>query len=146
MTAFDRSPGYAGDVSVAAAWGLLSREPLAQLVDVRTQAEWNFVGLPDLSSIGRGVHRIEWQMFPSMAQNPDFVAQVGAVIGERKDAPVFFLCRSGGRSRAAAIAMTQAGYSKCFNIAGGFEGDLDDERHRGETNGWKATGLPWAQT
>lgn len=146
MAASDRSQGYAGDVSVTLAWDHLSRETGAQLVDVRTQAEWNFVGLPDLSSIGRSVHRIEWQMFPSMAQNPDFVSQTSAILGEHKEVPVFFLCRSGARSRAAAMAMTRAGYNRCFNIAGGFEGDLDDERHRGGTNGWKAAGLPWVQT
>lgn len=145
MAAYDRSPGYAGDVTVTAAWDLLAREPLAQLVDVRTQAEWNFVGGPDLSSIGRSAHRVEWQMFPSMVQNPDFVAQASAALGD-KDRAVFFLCRSGARSRAAAMAMTKAGYTRCFNIAGGFEGDLDDERHRGKTNGWKAADLPWAQT
>ncbi len=146
MAATSRSPGYAGDVSVAAAWDHLSREPVAHLVDVRTAAEWNFVGGPDLSSISRSVHRIAWQMFPSMAQNPDFVAHASAALGGNKDASVFFLCRSGARSRAAAIAMTEAGYTKCFNIAGGFEGDLDDERHRGAANGWKAAGLPWVQT
>lgn len=146
MAAYDRSEGYAGDVSATAAWEHLGRDPQGQLVDVRTMAEWNFVGGPDLAAIGRSAHRIEWQMFPSMAHNPDFVAQAGAALGGRKDAPVFFLCRSGARSRAAALAMTEAGYSKCFNIAGGFEGDLDPERHRGGTNGWKAAGLPWIQT
>lgn len=146
MVAYDHSRGYAGDVNVTEAWGLLSGEPTAQLVDVRTVAEWNFVGLPDLATLGRTVHRIEWQMFPSGAQNPDFAAQASAALGADKDVAVFFLCRSGVRSRAAAMAMTAAGYTKCFNIAGGFEGDLDETRHRGKTNGWKAAGLPWVQS
>ncbi len=146
MVAYDHSRGYAGDVNVTEAWDLLSREPAAQLVDVRTVAEWNFVGVPDLAKLGRSVHRIEWQMYPSMAANPDFVAQAGAALGGDKNVSVFFLCRSGARSRAAAMAMTAAGYTKSFNIAGGFEGDLDDERHRGKTNGWKAAGLPWTQS
>lgn len=146
MVAYDHSRGYAGDVSVAEAWDLLSREADAQLVDVRTSAEWNFVGLPDLATLGRTVHRIEWQMFPSGTQNPDFAAQAAAALGADKDVPVFFLCRSGARSRAAAMAMTAAGYTKAFNIAGGFEGDLDEARHRGTSNGWKAAGLPWTQS
>jgi len=83
-----------------------------------------------------------------MAANPDFVAEAGAEIakaGADRNAPVLFLCRSGARSRAAAIAMTRAGYTRAYNISGGFEGDLDGQRHRGGTNGWKASGLPWRQ-
>lgn len=128
---------------------MLKDHPEAQLVDVRTQAEWSFVGLPDLSSLNRHVHCVEWQSFPTMAANPDFVTETtGAVetAGASKDAPILFLCRSGARSRAAAIAMTGAGYVHAYNIAGGFEGDLDPARHRGSKNGWKAQGLPWKQT
>src|SRR5579872_3948319 len=140
---------YAGDVSARAAWEALRADPRAQLVDVRTTAEWNFVGLPDLSSVGRGVQRVEWQRFPSMAPNTSFVAEASEAIlaaGGAKDAPVYFLCRSGARSRAAAIAMTQAGFQQAFNVAGGFEGDLDTESHRGAKSGWKAENLPWKQS
>ncbi len=140
---------YAGDLNAAEAWQLLKDNPKAQLVDVRTTAEWSFVGLPDLSSLNRQVHCVEWQSFPSMATNPDFVAGASRAVegaGAGKDAPVLFLGRSGARSRAAAIAMTGAGYAQAYNVAGGFEGDLDPSRHRGSTNGWKAQGLPWKQT
>jgi rhodanese-related sulfurtransferase len=140
---------YAGDVGAAEAWEMLKKDPKAQLVDVRTQAEWNFVGLPDISSLSRRVHCIEWQTFPTLAPNPEFVAEVADVLaasGAEKDTPVLFLCRSGARSRSAAMAMTRAGYQKSFNVAGGFEGDLDAERHRGRNNGWKAEGLPWKQS
>lgn len=146
MTAEQRSQGYAGDLSAAGAWALLDQEPDAQLIDVRTSAEWTFVGLPDLSPIGRKLHCLEWQGFPSMALNGDFVKQASSALGENKGAPVLFLCRSGARSRAAAIVMTGAGYTRSFNIAGGFEGDLDPLGHRGGMNGWKAAGLPWVQT
>ncbi|MDE2112293.1 MAG: rhodanese-like domain-containing protein [Alphaproteobacteria bacterium] len=146
MVPNDLSSGYAGDLSTADAWGLLQGDATAQLVDVRTQAEWSFVGIPDLSETGRRVHCIAWQEFPGMAQNPTFVDQVDAALGGRKDAPVLFLCRSGGRSRAAATAMTTAGYRRSYNIASGFEGDLDRDGHRGRQNGWKASGLPWRQT
>ena len=75
---------------------------------------------------------------------PLFVGAASA--GADKDAPVLFLCRSGARSRSAAIALTAAGFSRAYNIVGGFEGDLDGDRHRGQTNGWKAAGLPWKQS
>jgi rhodanese-related sulfurtransferase len=140
------SPDYAGDLSAEEAWTLLKSDPRARLVDVRTQAEWNFVGLPDLGDLGRDVALVEWQMFPTMQVNPDFVAATEAAAGADKTAPVLFLCRSGARSRSAAIALTRAGYAKAYNVAGGFEGDLDGERHRGQRNGWKAAGLPWKQT
>ena len=138
--------GYAGDLSPREAWDLLCRVPDAQLVDVRTAAEWKFVGAPDLASTGRKLHCLEWQSFPAMTQNSDFVEQARAALGGKKEAPVLFLCRSGVRSQAAAKAMTAAGYTRSYNIAGGFEGDLDPEGHRGRQSGWKAAGLPWKQT
>lgn len=146
MASDNHSSGYAGDLSATDAWSLLSGNLEAQLVDVRTTAEWSFVGLPDLSGIGRRVHCLEWQSFPSMAVNPNFVAQASAALGGRENVPVLFLCRSGARSRAAAMAMTAAGYASAYNIAGGFEGDVDAEGHRGNRNGWKAAGLPWKQS
>ena len=147
MSPFTPPRDYAGDIDPAEAWDMLKSDPKAQLVDVRTMAEWNFVGLPDLSELGRKTHCIEWQGFPSMAPNPDFVGETAAALGEGgAGSPVLVLCRSGARSRAAAIAMTRAGFEKAFNIAGGFEGDLDGERHRGGNNGWKAQGLPWKQS
>ena len=59
---------------------------------------------------------------------------------------IYFLCRSGVRSKHAAIAMTEAGWARCFNIASGFEGPPDPAGHRGTVDGWKAQGLPWTQT
>ena len=143
------SHDYAGDLNVGEAWDLLARDPKAQLVDVRTIAEWNFVGLPDLSRIERKVHCIEWQSYPAMQPNSNFVADAAEAVqaaGAASQTPILFLCRSGARSRAAAMAMTRAGFHKAFNIAGGFEGDLDGEGHRSNISGWKAAGLPWRQT
>jgi rhodanese-related sulfurtransferase len=140
---------YAGDLELEAAWALLAGDAKAQLVDVRTVAEWNFVGLPDLSTLGREPHRIEWQSYPSMQANPNFVADTVERLqaaGAGPETPVLFLCRSGARSRAAAVAMTRAGFRHAFNIADGFEGGLDDAGHRGRVSGWKAGGLPWRQT
>jgi rhodanese-related sulfurtransferase len=142
-------PHYAGDIDPQEAWAMMKADSRAQLVDVRTQAEWSFVGLPDLSGLDRDIHRIEWQTFPTMAPNPSFVADAGQAVlrsGGTKDAPVFFICRSGARSRAAAIAMSGAGFSRAYNVAGGFEGDADRAGHRGTKNGWKAAELPWRQS
>jgi rhodanese-related sulfurtransferase len=136
---------YAGDVSVVEAWEQLKADPATQLLDVRTMAEWNFVGLPDLSQVGRRVHCVEWQSFPTGAQNPSFVAQASQALGDPR-APVLLLCRSGARSRAAAIALTKAGFSRALNIAGGFEGDTDQNGHRSKIDGWKACNLPWRQS
>ncbi len=142
-----RPDNYGGDVAPEEAWRVLQSNPEAALVDVRTRAEWSFVGLPDLSGAGKEPVLMEWQQFPAMALNPGFAADLAGALGAaRKQAPVFFLCRSGARSRAAAIAMTAAGFGQCFNIAGGFEGDLDGDRHRGGRTGWKAAALPWVQS
>jgi rhodanese-related sulfurtransferase len=143
------SPEYAGDLEPTEAWSLLEQTPAAQLVDVRTRAEWSFVGLPDLSPLQRRAFCVEWQGYPTMQPNPNFVADTIEAVqaaGANFETPILFLCRSGARSRAAAMAMTRAGFSKAFNIAGGFEGDLDGASHRGQTNGWKASDLPWRQT
>ena len=140
--------GYAGDVSVTDAWDGLKDNKDAVLVDVRTRAEWAFVGVPDLSEIGKDVVLIEWQAFPSMELNGNFSGELSAVLknsGLYAEAPIYFLCRSGARSQSAAIAATQLGFRNSFNIAGGFEGDLDQNRHRSNVNGWRQNGLPWVQ-
>jgi rhodanese-related sulfurtransferase len=141
--------GYAGDIEPKEAWALLQSDPKAQLVDVRTAAEWTFVGVPNLGQVGRKAILVEWQVYPSMGRNASFedgVAERLQAAGATATTSVLFLCRSGARSQAAARAMTAKGFTQCFNVAGGFEGDVDADRHRGSTNGWKASGLPWAQT
>jgi len=137
---------YAGDVSPAYAYDVLKAEENAVLIDVRTRPEWGFVGVPDLSDIGKLVGFIEWVSYPEMAPNDLFPVELTRFCGDDKTRAVFFLCRSGQRSRAAAIAATAAGFDRAYNIEGGFEGSLDATRHRGGVNGWKAAGLPWAQT
>ncbi|MGE0845374.1 MAG: rhodanese-like domain-containing protein, partial [Flavobacteriaceae bacterium] len=122
--------GYAGDIDPAAAWEMLAANPGAVLVDVRSRAEWSFVGLPDLGALGRQPLLAEWAAFPQMAPDPGFAAALDARLkaeGVDPAAPLLFLCRSGARSRNAAAAMTAAGYAGCFNVAEGFEGDVDAE-------------------
>jgi rhodanese-related sulfurtransferase len=135
---------YAGDIPPKQAWEILSNEPDAVLVDVRTDAEWVYVGMPDLARLGKQPVKIAWQVFPAMQVNPKFVDEVKAA-APKPDAPLLFLCRSGVRSKSAAIAMTQAGYKRCYNVAEGFEGDKDASAHRATLGGWKVAGLPWKQ-
>jgi rhodanese-related sulfurtransferase len=137
--------GYAGDVAPTTAWKILSEDKDAILIDCRTRAEWNYVGLPDLETLGKKPALIEWQVFPSMQPNSEFVAALSGALAD-KEAPLLFICRSGARSAAAAKAMTAAGYSTCLNVADGFEGPLDAQAKRGTAGGWKAVGLPWRQT
>jgi rhodanese-related sulfurtransferase len=135
---------YAGDISPLEAWKLLSDNPNAVLVDVRTDAEWRFVGVPDLSSLGREVLFIQWNTSDG-AHNANFADELRARIspGEAQR-PVVFLCRSGNRSIGAAEVATEAGITPAYNILEGFEGHLDAHGHRGDT-GWRAIGLPWKQ-
>lgn len=135
---------YAGDLTVSETWEMLQTNPNAVLVDVRTNAEWSFVGLPDLSSLRKKVQPISWALFPDMSPNPQFLDELASSQPD-KSGPTLFLCRSGVRSVAAAISATIAGYSNCYNILGGFEGDPDQSRHRGNLNGWKAENLNWVQ-
>lgn len=141
--------GYAGNVSVQTCWDVLSTDQAAALVDVRTTAEWAFVGVPDLSPLGKQVGRAEWVSFPSMSPNASFADEVSALLSAsdtNKDTPIFFLCRSGQRSQGAAATLTAAGFTRCYNIVAGFEGDADGSGHRGTINGWKVAGLPWVQS
>lgn len=136
--------GYAGDITPKAAWDLLKKDPKAVLVDVRTHAEWAYVGLPDLSGLGKDLHMISWILFPTGETNLEFADDLEDQVPD-KDATVLFLCRSGVRSIAAAKAATEAGYAKSYNILTGFEGDKDADNHRGAVAGWKVDGLPWVQ-
>jgi rhodanese-related sulfurtransferase len=135
---------YAGDVSSTEAWRRLAAEPRAKLIDVRTQAEWLYVGVPDLSALGKQPVLVAWQLFPTMLRNDAFAAQLQGH-GIEPDDVLLFLCRSGVRSRAAAEAMTALGHPQCYNVADGFEGPPDAARHRGGIGGWKVAGLPWIQ-
>jgi rhodanese-related sulfurtransferase len=142
---FSPASGYAGDVTPKTAWKILSERSDAILIDVRTTAEWNFVGTADLASIGKKSAHLEWQTFPSMQPNPDFVSALTGGVAD-KNTPLLFLCRSGARSAAAAKAMTAAGHTTCLNVTDGFEGPLDAGAKRGGSGGWKASGLPWRQS
>jgi rhodanese-related sulfurtransferase len=135
--------GYAGDVDPPEAYAALQSEADAVLVDVRTSAEWSYVGAPDLGPIGKQVILLEWQRFPDGALNGRFVEQLREA-GVAEGVPLYFVCRSGVRSVAAARAATAAGLGPAFNVSDGFEGSLGGDGHR-DVSGWKAAGLPWRQ-
>src|SRR3974390_2408750 len=129
---------YAGALLPAEAYVLLQQFPESRLVDVRTEAEWNYVGHVPESVL------IEWNTYPSGQRNPAFLEQLKAEV-ERTETPVLFLCRSGARSHHAAQAAAKAGYANAYNILEGFEGDKDADGHRSSTGGWRFAGLPWVQ-
>ena len=140
---------YGGDVSAKECWEVLKNTPDCVLVDVRTTAEWAYVGTPDLTALGKDLLRLEWQSFPTMETSPEFPDRLTAMLNEQgatPETPVFFICRSGARSSHAAAAATSAGWRQSFNVATGFEGDRDQQNHRGSISGWKFEGLPWTQT
>ncbi|MHA3913901.1 rhodanese-like domain-containing protein [Halovulum sp. GXIMD14793] len=138
-----------GSCSPVEAWEILKQDKSAILVDVRSRPEWSFVGVPDLSSLGKTVVLTEWRAFPDMQVNAGFVDQMFA---DQSEAPsqILFICRSGARSLDAAQTVSAALAERgedvaCSNVDQGFEGDLDADRHRATVNGWKHAGLPWQQ-
>ena len=137
-------------ITATEAFKKLSNEKSAALIDVRTDAEFNFVGTADLREIEANLILLPWKIFPTMALNPNFTASLEKVLLEkfgekRHEAQLIFMCLSGGRSQQAATHMTQLGYENCFNLIGGFEGEADAAGHRGNISGWKASNLPWRQ-
>lgn len=133
----DMNLPYEGALLPDEAYEIMQSAPGAKLVDVRTRAEFDWVGrIPDAIEI-------EWDLYPGMKHNPNFIAMLQQIVN--KESLVMFICRSGVRSHSAAIAATQAGYADCYNVLEGFEGDQDADGHRNVLNGWRACGLPWEQ-
>ncbi|MEE8603596.1 rhodanese-like domain-containing protein [Euzebya tangerina] len=135
---------YHSDVTPDQAFDIIQDDADATIVDVRTQAEWAFVGTPRLDDAAGRYLQIEWNHAGGV-RNDAFLDQLQAA-GVAKAAPVMFLCRSGARSQAAASAATAAGFERAQNISDGFEGGVDEDGHRGNRAGWKADGLPWVQS
>ncbi len=118
----------------------------ALFIDCRTQAEWAYVGIADISATGARMALIEWQD-SSGTPNADFTAEVAQLAGQMAgpDTEIYIMCRSGARSAAACHALAAQGYRNLCNVSEGFEGDLDSQRHRARVNGWKFHKLPWQQ-
>jgi rhodanese-related sulfurtransferase len=129
---------YSGALTPQEADEVWKSAPGAQLVDVRTRAELDYVGrIP-------GAVEIELLTYPGGRPNPGFLDELQRRVD--KASPVLFICRSGGRSHNAALLATEAGYKTSYNVLEGFEGDKDDSGHRNTKNGWRFAHLPWTQS
>jgi rhodanese-related sulfurtransferase len=129
---------YGGALTPAEAYEVWRNAPGAKLIDVRTRAEWDYVGrIP-------GAVQIELLSYPGNRPNGEFMTELADYAD--KTAPVMFICRSGGRSHNAAMLAHQAGYAAAYNVLEGFEGDRDAQGHRNTTGGWRVAGLPWTQS
>lgn len=147
MTRTDGVPPVIEEMTAREAHALLVSNERAQLIDVRTRAEWVFVGAP-LQVGAQAPIFCQWQVWPDMQIAPRFVEELDAELtarGAARDAPLVFLCRSGARSRSAAQAMIAAGWTRCVNVSDGFQGPPDGDGHRSRLTGWQAAGLPWRQ-
>lgn len=134
----------AGEVTPLQAWEILQKDAKAVLVDVRSDAEWRYSGMPDLRTLGKRTALVTLQEYPTGEPNPHFLDELKATGVEPGDT-LLFICRSGARSHTAAQLATQAGFARCYNVLNGFEGPRDPQGHRGTVSGWKHDGLPWVQ-
>jgi len=131
---------------------IVANDPESMIIDVRTFEEFNFVGFIDLSKIEDGKKKLlmlPWRLYPKMDYNPDFQIFLEEFLNKNfsnpKEVKIIFICKSGGRSNEAAAYFLDLGYKNCYNIVGGFEGELNQENKRGTINGWKASNLDWGQ-
>jgi len=134
------------EISPQEAWEVLASDKNSVLIDVRSKVEFDYVGHPI------GAINIPWQEAPAWQVNPEFINMVRASLQAGKtstkqveDLKLLLLCRSGARSMAAAVALKNNGFENLFNVAEGFEGKLDGDKHRGTINGWRFHKLPWQQ-
>lgn len=128
------------------AWDMVQENPRAVLIDVRSNMEYLFVGHPV------GAVHVAWIDEPDWDINPHFVTQVRQLMlgglsheDEGDCAPVLLICRSGKRSLEAGKLLIANGFRDVYNVAEGFEGNLDEHHHRSADGGWRFHGLPWEQ-
>lgn len=138
-------------VTTKEAWQMLNEnrkdnKHYVYLIDVRTNEELHFTGKPNLATISQHLITIEWRKLPDMYINLEFIEELQSQIMNKEKSKLLFLCRTGIRSTESALAALNVGYKNCFNVLHGFEGELNNEMHRGMVSGWKADKLPWSQT
>jgi len=126
------------DLTPSAAHAYLCSHPEAVFIDCRSEIEYLFVGHPV------GAIHIAWQDAPDWDVNPDFLGH--ARMAASVNRPVVLICRSGRRSADAGRYLEKYGFPEVYNVEHGFEGDMDEARHRSTKNGWRFDGLPWEQT
>ena len=121
----------------------LSENPDAVLIDVRTSAEHKYVGFPENSIL------IPWFDEPDLNSDPSaFCEAVNNHLSDRSDilgTELILICRSGFRSNEALKCLQSNGFTCVSHVASGFEGDIDENDHRGNLNGWRNDGMPWSQ-
>lgn len=130
---------YAGAVTPQQAHALLQSDNKVKLIDVRTNAERDWVGKVAIPENQHGA--VQWNLYPGGTPNPEFLSQLRQLADQ--DTVLLFLCRSGVRSRHAAKLATENGFTHSFDILEGFEGDKDSAGHRKTVSGWCKAGLPW---
>ena len=129
------------DITPREAYAFLKRDPVALLIDCRSDIEYLFVGHPV------GTLHAAWNDGPDWDVNPHFVGQVKMLAGTNHAArPIVLICRSGNRSQEAGDALEKAGFARVYHVLHGFEGELDENHHRNAKSGWRHDGLPWEQT
>lgn len=137
------------DIAPDAAYTLASTNANVYILDVRTNAEWQWVGHPGKNKLEEGdglegkVVNISYQIENkgSMIVNPSFLNEVNEIFGANPEAVLITMCRSGSRSAKASAALEAAGY-RVLNLAAGFEGGKDAAGYR-TRSGWKVEGLPY---
>ena len=144
MDSIDQKDLNVQDVTSVECFRKLSKISNSYLIDVRTKPEWEFTGVPDLSSLNKKTIFIAWNEYPEMNINKYFINQIAGENIEKID-NIFLICRSGRRSFQAAKYLTSLGYNHSYNVSDGFEGDKNKLNQRSTINGWKYNQLPWQQ-
>ena len=103
-----------------------------ELLDVRTQDEWDNIGKPDGEKLSLKTHFVTIVRSPDPSANKVFVEEVKNKIDPSKQ--LLVICKAGGRSMMATQLLSKENIT-CINISDGFEGN-------GENAGWKNEGLP----
>ena len=122
------------------AYEFLHNHADALFIDCRSEMEYLFVGHPV------GALHVGWNDGPDWEVNPHFVGQVKKLAGtDHAKRAIVLICRSGNRSQEAGETLERHGLKCVYNVAHGFEGELNEKHQRNALTGWRHEGLPWEQ-
>ncbi len=125
------------DISPESAFQMV-RQPDTYIVDVRTIAEYVFVGHPEMAY---NIPLTFWdERNIQNVANETFIEDIKARF--KPSDTLLLFCRSGNRSAHALRMLRREGFQKLFNVREGFEGRKDSKGLR-NLNGWKNSGLPY---
>ena len=122
----------------------LQNNPQVLFVDVRSKAEFKYVGYPENSILIPWIDDPDWEPNPEVFS--DLVMQELDGRENLLNTEIILICRSGFRSNEALKCLENKGFTQVSHVASGFEGDLDENDHRGNLNGWRHDGMPWSQS